>query len=117
MRLQKKYFLKFVGRATDFCMSVRARVKCLHLLRRWEPKPALLREPRPQYHSTKETRQGTFFYTLYDEGGGRVPRVASRHDDDDAPAPSGRALLGLVRGVGDRQELTAPLLLKEENSN
>ena len=32
-------------------------VKCLHLLRRWESKLALLREPRLQYHSTKETRR------------------------------------------------------------
>ena len=33
------------------------RVKCLHLLRRWESKPVRLREPRLQYHSTKETRR------------------------------------------------------------
>ena len=34
----------------------RSRVKCLHLLRRWESKLVRLREPRLQYHSTKETR-------------------------------------------------------------
>ena len=34
----------------------RTRVKCLHLLRRWVSKLVLLREPRLQYHSTKETR-------------------------------------------------------------
>ena len=41
----------------------RARVKCLHLLRRWESKLVLLREPRLQYHSTKETRHREYSST------------------------------------------------------
>ena len=40
------------------------RVKFLHLLRRWESKQVLLREPRLQYHSTKETKQPTKSYSF-----------------------------------------------------
>ena len=41
----------------------RARVKFLHLLRRWEPKPVRLREPRLQYHSTKEMRRVVLYHS------------------------------------------------------
>ena len=39
-------------------------VKCFHLLRRWESKQVLLREPRLQYHSTKETRLWIYYLFL-----------------------------------------------------
>ena len=41
------------------------RVKCFHLLRRWESKLVLLREPRLQYHSTKETRSYQLYSLVY----------------------------------------------------
>ena len=44
-------------------MMMMTRVKCLHLLRRWESKLVLLREPRLQYHSTKETRPLSFQFS------------------------------------------------------